>query len=223
MNFKVVNTDVTSLTNKLNTNVIPEYMRHQALQIGDCKITSRDSGDINGWLVCDGRSLLRSEYRELYDVIGTDFGSSDAYHFNIPNYTSRAIGMFGPSAVSSSLTTRARGTALGEETHVLTTSEMPAHTHTGTTNTDGAHTHTVSSYPNGIQSVTTGGETACDETTTTATTSSAGAHTHTFTTNSTGGGAAHNNMQPTLFGCQVLILSKFPIYTDMQPVAYTRY
>lgn len=37
------------------------------------------------------------------------------------------------------------------------------------------------------------------------TVASAGAHVHTFTTASVGGGAAHTNMQPTLFGANVFI------------------
>ena len=38
---------------------------------------------------------------------------------------------------------------------------------------------------------------------------SAGEHAHTFTTGSTGGGLAHNTMQPTLFAGNVFIMAKF--------------
>jgi microcystin-dependent protein len=38
-----------------------------------------------GWFLCQGQSLLRTEYAELFAVIGTSFGSADSTHFNIPD------------------------------------------------------------------------------------------------------------------------------------------
>ena len=38
-----------------------------------------------GWLLCQGQSLLRTDYPELFAVIGTSFGSVDSTHFNIPD------------------------------------------------------------------------------------------------------------------------------------------
>ncbi|WP_405376366.1 phage tail protein [Pseudobutyrivibrio sp.] len=38
-----------------------------------------------GWMICDGTSLLRTSYPELFAVIGTAFGSADSTHFNIPD------------------------------------------------------------------------------------------------------------------------------------------
>ncbi|MBB4077068.1 hypothetical protein GGR08_001385 [Bartonella fuyuanensis] len=39
-----------------------------------------------GWLLCDGKAYLRSEYRALYDAIGTRWGSSENYSkFNVPD------------------------------------------------------------------------------------------------------------------------------------------
>lgn len=37
-----------------------------------------------GYLPCDGRSLLRSEYPELFKRIGTTYGAEDDEHFNLP-------------------------------------------------------------------------------------------------------------------------------------------
>ena len=39
-----------------------------------------------GFLKCDGSSLLREDYDDLFDAIGTTYGAVDDYHFNIPNY-----------------------------------------------------------------------------------------------------------------------------------------
>jgi microcystin-dependent protein len=98
---------------------------------------------------------------------------------------------------------------------------MPTHSHTGTTDSDGNHNHTVGNIPFGTQGIfasDTVGITAANETTTTYTSSTAGAHTHTFTSNNNGGSQAHNNMQPTLFGCNVLIYSKH--LRNMTPMVY---
>ncbi|MBQ2639147.1 MAG: tail fiber protein [Bacilli bacterium] len=40
----------------------------------------------NGWLLCDGRAVSRTEYKVLFDVIGTAFGVGDgSTTFNVPD------------------------------------------------------------------------------------------------------------------------------------------
>jgi hypothetical protein len=78
---------------------------------------------------------------------------------------------FAISGAGSGLTSRVLGHAVGEETHLLTTGEMPAHTHSF--EADGNGGPHVSANGDG-----TGGS---------------------FNTSSAGGGGAHNNMQPTTF------------------------
>ena len=38
-----------------------------------------------GYLICNGASLLRRDYPDLFNVIGTMFGAVDSEHFNIPD------------------------------------------------------------------------------------------------------------------------------------------
>jgi len=85
------------------------------------------------WLSCDGANLLRSDYPDLFTVIGTTFGSVDSTHFSLPNLQGRTpVG----DGSGSGLTPRALGDSFGEETHVLTVGELAAHSHT-----DLGHTH----------------------------------------------------------------------------------
>jgi len=202
--------------------------RYLCIRVGDYKYSSANT-DVNNWLICDGRSLSRTHYESLFSVIGTSFGAVDGNSFSLPDYRGRVPGVVG---AGPGLTSRSLGASLGAETHTLTIPEMPTHQHTGTTDsagthnhgiTDPGHTHTYS----GIQSqgVAAGLDNAAEnsprptETTSSSTTgitiNNNGAHTHTFTTQNTGGSQAHNNMQPTLFGCNVFILSKLDNYDSL--------
>jgi hypothetical protein len=92
----------------------------------------------------------------------------------LPKPEGRAIGIMGTGSYSGA-TARALGALVGSETHTLSIPEMPAHTHAF--NDDGV------GGTGGPDSVAAGpvDQEVGD------------------TTGSTGGGAAHNNMQPTVF------------------------
>lgn len=47
--------------------------------------------DLDGWFICDGRSLPRASYPELFTNIGTAFGAPDGAHFNIPDFRGRFL------------------------------------------------------------------------------------------------------------------------------------
>jgi microcystin-dependent protein len=89
-----------------------------------------------GWLVCDGSAISRATYSALFAVIGTTYGAGNgSTTFNIPDLRGRAaIG----TGQGSGLTSRTLAQAGGEETHILTTTEMPSHNHGGAT-TGGAN------------------------------------------------------------------------------------
>lgn len=90
----------------------------------------------------------------------------------------------------------AAGSAGGEESHVLTVNEMPAHSHTGTTSTNGAHSHSVTEVYFSRDDDQKGIKLDYADNTRTLNTSTDGDHNHTFTTKNSGSGAAHNNMPP---------------------------
>lgn len=164
---------------------------------GDIKYSIKNT-DHDGWLICDGRNVSRSIYHELFNVIGTSFGSGDgSTTFALPDCRGRVIGAIGSG---SGLTARSLGANVGAETHTLTISEMPSHTH-GIT--DPGHTH---SYVNNTNNQSTDNafatQTSADDSDLAATT---GSSTTGITVNSAGGGNAHNNMQPTIFMANVFI------------------
>jgi microcystin-dependent protein len=85
-----------------------------------------------GELGCNGASLLRTDYPDLFGKIGTTWGAVDGTHFTLPNFTN--TGRF-PRSSSGSLTV---GT--------YQANQNLAHTHdgSGTTSTTGIdHTHPV--------------------------------------------------------------------------------
>jgi len=85
------------------------------------------SPDVVRWLPCDGASLLRADYPDLFAVIGTTYGSGDVLHFNLPDLQGRAALGAGSG---SGLTPRTLGDTGGEEDHILSVGELASHSHT---------------------------------------------------------------------------------------------
>lgn len=183
------------------------YMRNyytlsaqQKPTVGDTK-TSVINNDHMGWMKCDGRSVLVSEYYFLWRVIGYSFGGSGDT-FNLPNASGMIPGIVGQGTDANMSTfTYALGSKVGEYAHRLTIPEMPIHNH-GVTDPTHNHTGTTdgAGFVNSVNLVVaTGSGTEVAD--------NAGSHTHSFTTSSnatgitiqnTGGSLYHNNVQPTL-------------------------
>jgi microcystin-dependent protein len=165
---------------------------------GDLKFSVQGS-DHNGWLKCDGRSVLRSTYNNLFNIIGTSFGSDDSTTFKLPDCRGRVIGVLG---TGSGLTARSLGQLVGEETHTMTVSEMPTHAHT--INDPGhAHSYTNNTNDQSVNTLTTQ-ESSADNADLSATT---GTSTTGITVNNNGSSTPFNVMQPTIFISNVFIFS----------------
>jgi microcystin-dependent protein len=145
-----------------------------------------------GWLDCDGSTYsiaTRPELEELRQVLGSTYGGDGVTTFMVPDMRGRAAIGDGQGPETSP---RYLGGMLGEETHQLTVAEIPSHNH-GVT--DPGHSHSVpwggagfgGSVPHGANSYM-GHETAYP-------TGKTGTG---ISINSSGGGAAHNIIQPSL-------------------------
>lgn len=137
-----------------------------------------DAPDDPNLLLCNGASLATSDYSDLFNVIGTAYGTTGAGYFNLPDLRGRvAIGESGSHALASTG---------GAETVSLTTAEMPSHTHTDT-----GHVHALAGEVPGL--ALSPGELPVDVPGSGEFTALASANIQ-----NTGGGGAHNNMQPYL-------------------------
>lgn len=115
-----------------------------------CGSNQADSGIPEGWLLCDGDAYSEDAYPALFAAIGDTWNSAEVEQdsFNVPNFGGRALMGIntddnpGDNANSSfsyenasdeptnaSLTTHELGDMIGEEKHLLKTSELPSHTH----------------------------------------------------------------------------------------------
>ena len=95
------------------------------------------SGSIapTNWLFCNGQAVSRTEYSELFAIIGTHYGEGDgSTTFNLPDFIGRVpVGLDAEDPDFDAL-----GDFGGEKTHTLTISEIPSHSHTLNFRTSGS-------------------------------------------------------------------------------------
>jgi microcystin-dependent protein len=108
-----------------------------AMSPGDLKPTAVSTAPL-GWLLCNGGQYSRSDYAVLFNAIGLAWtGTDDGATFNVPDLRGRApIG----AGQGPGLTNHLMGQRGGEESHVLSGTEMPSHGH-GVS--DPTHAHSV--------------------------------------------------------------------------------
>ena len=153
-----------------------------------------------GWFPCDGRLLPIAQFDVLFNLIGTTYGGDGQTTFALPDLRGRVpIGQ----GTGTGLSSRLIGEQSGAEAIALTASQIPAHTHaintsaltasvaskTGAGNSRspvgnipaGEAAGVTMMYSSQAPDVTMGGNLGAGSSASTA---------------STGGGGAHDNMQP---------------------------
>ena len=123
----------------------------------------------------------------MFIAIGTAFGSGDgSTTFTLPDFRGKVSGDIGQGV---DLTNRTLGQATGTEVHTLSINEIPSHDHRiyGDSGSGiGGSSTTDRVLKNGDGNVK---------------------NVYVSDTINTGGGASHNNMQPTLFGGSTFIFT----------------
>lgn len=169
----------------------------------------------NKWLPCDGSSRPIAAYPKLYEALGTSWGplTNGNANFQLPDLRGKTLIGAGTGA---GLTARAIGQSLGAESHTLNETQMPVHSHVQAAHNhiqdvhnhlQNPHSHNYNWFapPNAVNglSVAAGSLSAqaniAVSVAATATNQAATATNQaaTATNQVTGGGAAHNNMQPS--------------------------
>lgn len=147
-----------------------------------------------GWLLCDGSAVSRTTYAALFAVIGTSYGTGNGTTtFNLPDLRGRvAAGLdnMGGSDAGRLNWANTIGTTGGTQTHTLTESEMPSHTHI-----QNAHSHNMTFQMLAFAGY---GQTSAIQGNAVSNSTNRNTDNTTATNQNTGGGAAHNIMQPTI-------------------------
>lgn len=195
--------DFVSLSDKSNRQLLTEInsLKAQIASLQPSPVGSIVMWPSNtiptGWRLCDGSSLPRAEYQELFAVLQTTYGYNDSSSFKLPDM--RGLYVAGKGANSYNALNQ-KG---GANTVALSVDQMPKHNHDTststsdgnvTTNDPGNHTHQV---PTGSSTTgTAGGAQKAKNEYGPFTSGGGGAHTHTVSLKARGNGDAHENRPP---------------------------
>lgn len=143
-----------------------------------------------GWLMCNGQAVSRADYAELFDVIGTTYGTGDgSTTFNLPDLRNRFM-----VGAGDEYSLNDKG---GAKTVTLDVTQIPAHAH----------------IPNNWIVVTNKNYVSAGDHVTSSTSGSfssknnATKNDDNYISNNTGGGQAHEN-RPPYIGINFIIYAK---------------
>jgi microcystin-dependent protein len=193
-----VTADTRSITERVNV-LIRDYNTLSGVPAG-CILPFAGATAPDGWLLCHGQAVSRALYADLFAAIGTAYGAGDGVTtFNIPDLRGRVAAgrddMGGADAgrLAGALANRTvLGGAGGAATHALAVGEMPVHGH-GVSDPGHAHSYGAGQIPSAFTPRGTNGDGTNFNNNPATNAAVTG-----ISIQNAGGGAAHNNTQPTL-------------------------
>ena len=159
--------------------------------VGEIKMWAGDAIP-DGWLLCDGSEVSKTEYPYLYASIGDLWGTpNNSSNFKLPNLNGKV-----PVGYDSSDTDFATvGHTDGEKTHTLSVTELPSHRHPPFDAGDRLLDYNYSTTGQGVSERRVALASSGNYIAPVVNSSKTDWAGHDYTGN-TGGGAAHNNLQP---------------------------
>ncbi len=130
-----------------------------------------------GWALCDGQILPINQNQSLFSLMGTTYGGDGRTSFALPDMRGRT-----PVHVGTGVTL---GQKAGAEQHILSAAQMPKHTHVAQASTSNADLPT----PGGVVLAAANNLYGAERNM---------VKLRSETVTNSGGGQAHNNMQPFL-------------------------
>ena len=142
----------------------------------------------SGWALCNGQLLPINQNQALFSILGTTYGGNGQTTFALPDLRGKAGVDFNSQYVL--------GKKIGEEYHMLISSEMPAHSHTAinlTTTMDCSNAAGDKSTPSGNYPAV---NTARGNEYSSTTNAKSGVISNSTFASPIGGSQPHNNLQP---------------------------
>jgi microcystin-dependent protein len=89
--------------------------------LGELKLISWNFPQ-KGWAFCNGQLLPINQNQPLFSLLGTMYGGDGRVNFALPDLRGR-------TPIHVGVSNNVQGASFGQEAHVLTQSELPAHNH----------------------------------------------------------------------------------------------
>lgn len=93
--------------------------------VGEIRMVGFNFAPVN-WAFCNGQTMSITQNTTLFSLIGTTYGGDGETTFNLPDLQGRRFVHQGTDRVGAPWIT---GQVAGQETHTLTTQELPSHAH----------------------------------------------------------------------------------------------
>lgn len=87
------------------------------------------------WMYCQGQQMQIQTNAALYSLLGSRFGGDDRTYFNLPDLRGRVIVGTGNSPMYGEFDLGEIG---GEQSHVLSSAQLPVHSHTASVSSSSA-------------------------------------------------------------------------------------